>query len=128
MYLKVQDNNDVWSEGVNFHLVVSAAEMGPTGQITNASISWGTSPDRIIFTWAVSDLNPSFEYWVYPDVGFTENSGPFGSTPQDEANDLEGMYEMARPHFRSAADGTGDWNWYGGKPTNPSSLHSSLRQ
>lgn len=91
----------------------------PTGQITNAAISWGTSPDQIIFTWAVSNLNPSFEYWVYPHVGFTENSGPFGSTPQDEANSLEGMYDMAITHFRPATDGTGAWNWYGGKPTNP---------
>ena len=79
----------------------------------------GTFPARIIFTWAVSDLNPDFEYWVYPHVGFTENSGPFGSTPEDEANNLEGMYEMAITHFRPAADGTGSWNWYGDKPTNP---------
>ena len=120
IYFKVQDNNDAWSEEAHSNLVVSTAEVEPTGQITNAGISWGTDPDQVIFTWTVSDLNSSFEYWVYPHVGFTENGGPFGSTPQGEANDLEGMYEMAVTHFRPAADGTGAWNWYGGKPTNPS--------
>jgi len=120
IYLKVQDNNGAWSEEVYSNVVISAVEQGPTGQITDASISWGISPDRIIFTWTVSGLNPDFEYWLYPHVGFTENGGPFGSTPEDEASNLEGMYEMAITHFRPAADGTGSWNWYGGKPTNPS--------
>ena len=120
IYIKVQDNNGAWSEEAYASLVVSAAESGPTGRITNAAISWDTDPDQIVFTWAVSDLSPNFEYWVYPDVGFTENTGPFGSTPEDGANDLEGMYEMAVSHFRPAADGTGSWNWYGDKPTNPS--------
>ena len=119
IYFKVQDNNDAWSEELHSNLVVSIEEAEPTGQITNAGISWGTDPDQIIFTWTVSDLNPDFEYWVYPHIGFTENSGPFGSTPEDEASDLEGMYEMAVTHFRPADDGTGSWNWYGGKPTNP---------
>lgn len=32
---------------------------------------------------------------------------------------LEGMYNMAVNHFRPATDSTGAWNWYGGKPTNP---------
>ena len=91
----------------------------PTGQITSAAIRWGTSPDRIIFTWAVSNLNPGLEYWVYPHAGFTENTGPFGSTPEDEASNLEGMYEIAVTHFRPALDGTGAWDWHGGKPTNP---------
>jgi hypothetical protein len=90
----------------------------PTGQISNAAIRW-TSPNQIIFTWSVINLSPNFEYWVYPRVGFTENSGPFGSTPQDEANSLEGMYDLAITHFRSAPGGTGMWNWGGGKPTNP---------
>ena len=119
IYFRVQDNNDAWSEEVESKLVINASEVIPTGQITNAAISWGTSPDRVIFTWSVSNLNPSFEYWVYPHVGFTENTGPFGSTPEDEASDLEGMYEMAVTHFRPALDGTGAWNWYGGKPSNP---------
>jgi hypothetical protein len=120
IYIKVQDNNGAWSEEAYSNLVVNTGDVEPTGQIANAGISWGTDPDQIIFTWTVSDLNPDFEYWVYPDVGFTENTGPFGSTPEDEASDLEGMYEMAVTHFRPAADGTGSWNWYGGKPTNPS--------
>ena len=120
IYLKVQDNNGAWSEEVYFNLVVSTGDVEPTGHITNAGVTWGTDPDRIIFTWTVSDLNPNFEYWVYPDAGFTENTGPFGSTPEDEAKDLGDMYEMAVTHFRPADDGTGSWDWYGGKPTNPS--------
>ncbi|MFO8143202.1 MAG: hypothetical protein R6T78_00765 [Dehalococcoidales bacterium] len=120
IYIKVQDNNGAWSEEASSNLVVNTGDVEPTGQITNAGISWGADPDQIIFTWTVTDLAPDFEYWVYPDVGFTENTGPFGSTPEDEAGDLEGMYEMAVTHFRPAADGTGSWNWYGGKPTNPS--------
>lgn len=90
----------------------------PTGQISNAAIRW-TSPNLITFTWSASNLSPNFEYWVYPKVGFTENSGPFGSTPQDEANSLEGMYDMAVTHFKTASAGTGTWSWGGGKPTNP---------
>ena len=120
IYIKVQDNNGAWSEEAYANLVVSSGDVEPTGQIANAGILWGTDPDQIIFTWTVSDLSPDFEYWVYPDVGFTENTGPFGSTPEDEASDLEGMYEMAVTHFRPAVDGTGSWNWYGGKPTDPS--------
>ena len=87
--------------------------------ITNAAISWGTDPDRVIFTWTVTNLNPSYEYWVYPHVGFLENSGPFGSTPEDEASNLQGMYEMAINNYRPAEDGTGAWNWFGGKPSVP---------
>jgi len=120
IYIKVQDNNGAWSEEAFASLVIGTAESGPTGQITDAAISWDTDPDQIVFTWTVSGLNPDFEYWVYPHVGFTENTGPFGSTPEDEASDLEDMYEMAVSHFRPAADGTGSWNWYGSKPTNPS--------
>ncbi|HJP10011.1 MAG TPA: hypothetical protein QGF27_08310 [Arenicellales bacterium] len=93
---------------------------GGNGALSNASIQWETDPDRVTFTWAVTGLSSEYEYWVYPHVGFTENGGPFGSTPEDEANNLKGMYSMATPNYRSAGDGAGSWNWYGGKPTNPS--------
>jgi hypothetical protein len=93
---------------------------GGNGALSNASIQWETDPDRVTFTWTVTGLSSEYEYWVYPHVGFTENGGPFGSTPEDEANDLKGMYSMATPGYRPAEDGAGSWNYYGGKPTNPS--------
>ena len=90
------------------------------GELSNAKIQWDTGPDRVTFTWSVTGLSSEYESWVYPHVGFTENGGPFGSTPEDEANRLKNMYTMTASRYRSAGDGTGSWNWYGGKPTNPS--------
>ena len=72
------------------------------------------------FTWVVTGLSSEYEYWVYPHVGFTEDGSPFGSTPEDEANSLKDSYSMAILNYRSAEEGTGSWNWYGDKPSNPS--------
>lgn len=90
----------------------------PTGQITKAAIRW-LSPNNIVFTWSVTGLITGFEYWVYPWVGFTENSGPFGSTPEDEARNLESNRDLAITSLHSALGGNGSRTWGGAKPTNP---------
>ncbi len=109
-----------WVVDLSDAINTSAWAPMPTGELSNAAIQWDTGPDRVTFTWTATGLASGFEYWVYPHVGFTENGGPFGSTPADEANDLSSMHDMAVSHFRSAGNSTGSWNWYGGKPTNPS--------
>jgi hypothetical protein len=101
---------------------IDTSEWGIPGSIDDAQITWqpGGYPSEIVFSWSATGLDPAYAYWVYPHVGFTENGGPFGSSPEDEAQVLEDMYDMAITRYAPAQDGTGSWNWYGDKPSNPS--------
>lgn len=95
-----------------------ASNQPPRGQttISKAAIRW-QSPNMISFTWSVSNLDPDLEYWVYTDVGFTENTSPFGSNPEDVVMYLEMPPSYYEGKFFPAADGKGSHKW--GSNTQP---------
>ena len=96
-----------------------------TGTFSAASIEYHEGEaEPMVFKWAVSGLNDNrYDYYVVPQVGFTENGGPWGSA-DSIARDLEGMYDMTISKLRPAKAGTGSWYWGCNgtgscKPSNP---------
>ena len=99
---------------------------GPAGNLLDPGIGWSEgASEPLIFTWNVTDLanTGEWEYFVYPQVGFTENGGPWGPV-SSVLDEFEYDYEMAVHRVRTAAAGTGSWYWgcdWAGscKPSNP---------
>jgi hypothetical protein len=119
----VADGPQSYSLVSNLPLVALESSPDIRGQIKDAVIAWipGSSgtPDTIYFSWSASDLDSNYEYWVYPHVWFTGINHPFGGTPEEEAEILVANPGLAGLRYRPATAGTGTWNWYGGKPSNP---------
>jgi len=108
IYFKVIDNSGASSDEATTKVVVDATM--EKAIIKGAAIRW-QSPDLIVFNWKVSNLAPGVEYYVYPHVGFVENSGPFGLSPESEAQELQTRYIMVVPRYFPAADGQGSKQW-----------------
>ena len=113
IYFQVIDNKGARSQEASTKVVIGAAF--PSAAISKAAIDW-ESPDRVVFTWKVSNLAPGVEYWVYPHVGFSENNGPFGSSPEEEARKLQDMYDWYSSRYFRAAESKGIKKWIGSLP------------
>jgi len=125
---QVVDNSGAKSEEVRSKLVIHKVAQAPTqapagtptGKITNAAIDW-EEPNQMIFTWSVSDLNPSFEYWVYPRVSFNGDPSAIGGnvTAAEEAKRLEESYSWTIGSCGLASYGKWVYDLHTGKQSNP---------